>query len=248
MVESHRREGDPPPGGGRRQRRLGDHGETSAGSWSSITARQYRLMTNDPPLRGTAAPAEQTGLDSEPALRLPISWQRQRRRPVPAGGVFSAYAAGTAQQSAKPQRASLSIMRNVSVPFGAPYGEFGIYNTEYRTVARLDQPPLLLRAGDNPEPGLGWAGPSSTSRTASRSACLTRTTSTSTGKFQNGQSRPKSRFSLGADARADHVPRARSVRGSLSSAVPGSLSSARLSGAVPVAGVAVSPVGVCSNM
>ena len=28
-------------------------------------------------------------------------------------------------------------MRNVSVPFGAPYGEFGVYNTEYRTVCDL---------------------------------------------------------------------------------------------------------------
>jgi choloylglycine hydrolase len=33
----------------------------------------------------------------------------------------------------------IAIMRNVSVPFGAPYGEFGIYNTEYRTVTDLTQ-------------------------------------------------------------------------------------------------------------
>ncbi len=31
----------------------------------------------------------------------------------------------------------LSVMRNVSVPFGAPYKDFGIYNTEYRTVCDL---------------------------------------------------------------------------------------------------------------
>ena len=31
----------------------------------------------------------------------------------------------------------MAVMRNVSVPFGAPYGEFGVYNTEYRTVADL---------------------------------------------------------------------------------------------------------------
>jgi choloylglycine hydrolase len=31
----------------------------------------------------------------------------------------------------------LAIARNVSVPFGAPYGEFGIYNTEYRSVMDL---------------------------------------------------------------------------------------------------------------
>jgi len=31
----------------------------------------------------------------------------------------------------------LAIVRNVSVPFGAPYENFGIYNTEYRTVMNL---------------------------------------------------------------------------------------------------------------
>ena len=31
----------------------------------------------------------------------------------------------------------MAIMRNVSVPFGAPYTEFGVYNTEYRTVVDL---------------------------------------------------------------------------------------------------------------
>ena len=31
----------------------------------------------------------------------------------------------------------LAIARNVSVPFGAPYKGFGIYDTEYRTVSDL---------------------------------------------------------------------------------------------------------------
>ncbi len=31
----------------------------------------------------------------------------------------------------------LAVMRNVSVPFGAPYKGFGIYNTEYRTAMNL---------------------------------------------------------------------------------------------------------------
>ena len=33
--------------------------------------------------------------------------------------------------------ATLAIARNASVPFGAPYKTFGIYNTEYRTVSNL---------------------------------------------------------------------------------------------------------------
>jgi choloylglycine hydrolase len=32
----------------------------------------------------------------------------------------------------------MAIMRNVSVPFGAPYAEFGVYNTEYRSVCDLN--------------------------------------------------------------------------------------------------------------
>lgn len=32
----------------------------------------------------------------------------------------------------------LAVARNVSVPFGAPYKDFGIYNTEYRTAANLN--------------------------------------------------------------------------------------------------------------
>ncbi len=31
----------------------------------------------------------------------------------------------------------LAIARNISVPFGAPYSGFGIYNTEYRTAMNL---------------------------------------------------------------------------------------------------------------
>lgn len=33
----------------------------------------------------------------------------------------------------------MAIARNVSVPFGAPYGGFGIYNTEYRTAMNLTE-------------------------------------------------------------------------------------------------------------
>ena len=45
----------------------------------------------------------------------------------------------------------LAIARNVSVPFGAPYKGFGIYNTEYRTVIGSHRQPLLLRADDRPQ-------------------------------------------------------------------------------------------------
>ena len=44
----------------------------------------------------------------------------------------------------------LSIMRNVSVPFGAPYKGFGIYNTEYRTVSDLTNETYLFELTTSP--------------------------------------------------------------------------------------------------
>jgi len=49
----------------------------------------------------------------------------------------------------------LSIMRNVSVPFGAPYKNFGIYNTEYRTVADLTNRRYYFELTTNPS--VVWA-------------------------------------------------------------------------------------------
>ena len=46
-------------------------------------------------------------------------------------------------------------MRNVSVPFGAPYGDFGIYNTEYRTVADLTNRRYFFELSTSPS--LVWA-------------------------------------------------------------------------------------------
>ena len=48
----------------------------------------------------------------------------------------------------------MAIMRDVSVPFGAPYTEFGVYNTEYRTVVDLTYR-LYSRVVDQPECDLG---------------------------------------------------------------------------------------------
>ena len=42
------------------------------------------------------------------------------------------------------------MARNVSVPFGAPYKGFGIYNTEYRTAANLTDRRYYFELTDNP--------------------------------------------------------------------------------------------------
>lgn len=49
----------------------------------------------------------------------------------------------------------LAIARNVSVPFGAPYKGFGIYNTEYRTAANLTDRRYYFELTNSPN--LVWA-------------------------------------------------------------------------------------------
>jgi penicillin V acylase-like amidase (Ntn superfamily) len=97
--------------------------------------REYTLMTNDPTYD------QQLALLSEQDYSHPT-----REMPLP-GNVNAvdrfqraAYYSGllpTPTSRREGVAAVMAIMRNVSVPFGAPYGEFGIYNTEYRTVTDL---------------------------------------------------------------------------------------------------------------
>jgi penicillin V acylase-like amidase (Ntn superfamily) len=51
--------------------------------------------------------------------------------------------------------AVMAIMRNVSVPFGAPYAEFGVYNTEYRSVCDLTNRTYFFELTTSPS--LIWA-------------------------------------------------------------------------------------------
>jgi hypothetical protein len=44
----------------------------------------------------------------------------------------------------------LAVARNVSVPFGAPYKGFGIYNTEYRTAANLGDRRYYFELSNSP--------------------------------------------------------------------------------------------------
>lgn len=97
--------------------------------------RQYQLMTNDP------AYDEQLELLAQQDFSNPSS-----DTPLP-GNVNprdrfqrAAYYLNLLPESDSTQEAVagiFAIMRNVSVPFGAPYRNFGIYDTEYRTVCDL---------------------------------------------------------------------------------------------------------------
>lgn len=99
--------------------------------------RQYTLMTNDPTYE------EQLELLAQQDFSHP-----SRDMPLP-GNVNAidrfqraAYYAALLPEPKTTRQAVagvMAIMRNVSVPFGAPYGDFGVYDTEYRTVSDLTQ-------------------------------------------------------------------------------------------------------------
>ena len=93
---------------------------------------QYTLMTNDPTYDEQLALLAAMDF-SEPSRDMPLPGN------VNAVDRFqrAAYYRALLPEPADIRQAVagvLAIVRNCSVPFGAPYGEFGVYNTEYRTV------------------------------------------------------------------------------------------------------------------
>lgn len=97
--------------------------------------REYRIMTNDPPYDQQLALLKQNDF-SKPSSDTPLPGNvKATDRFVRA----SYYAAMLPDPKNEKEAISgvLAIARNVSVPFGAPYKGFGIYNTEYRTAMNL---------------------------------------------------------------------------------------------------------------
>ena len=97
--------------------------------------REFRVMTNDPAYSEQLALLEQQDF-SKPASTMPLPGN------VNAIDRFqrATYYLNLLPEPASEREAAagiLAIARNVSVPFGAPYKGFGIYNTEYRTAANL---------------------------------------------------------------------------------------------------------------
>lgn len=97
--------------------------------------REFTLMTNDPTYD------EQLKLlslqdFSHPSREMPLPGNVNPVDRFQRAAYYSALlpAPGSQRQAVA---SVMAIMRNVSVPFGAPYGDFGVYNTEYRTVTDL---------------------------------------------------------------------------------------------------------------
>jgi penicillin V acylase-like amidase (Ntn superfamily) len=98
-------------------------------------SREYRVMTNDPPYQEQLALLK--GMDfSKPSSEMPLPGNvNPRDRFQRASYYLGMLPAPKTEREAV--AGVLAIARNVSVPFGAPYKGFGVYNTEYRTAIDL---------------------------------------------------------------------------------------------------------------
>jgi len=115
--------------------------------------RQYQIMTNDPTYDEQLALLKKQDF-SKPSMDLDIPGN------VNAVDRFqrAAYYKAVLQEPKSEQQAVasvLAIMRNVSVPFDAPYRSFGVYNTEYRTV--IDFPAKRYFFELTTQPNVIWA-------------------------------------------------------------------------------------------
>jgi len=110
--------------------------------------REFRVMTNDPAYDQQLALLKQQDF-SKPSSTMPLPGN------VNATDRFqrATYYLNLLPKPANEREAAASILaiaRNVSVPFGAPYKGFGIYNTEYRTAANLTDRTYYLEMTNSP--------------------------------------------------------------------------------------------------
>lgn len=109
--------------------------EFSGGRRTVHHGREFTLMTNDPIYDEQLKLLSQQDF-SHPSRDMPLPGNVNARDRFQRAAYYSALL-----PKPKSEREAvagvMAIMRNVSVPFGAPYGEFGIYDTEYRTVTDL---------------------------------------------------------------------------------------------------------------
>ncbi|MGZ8747196.1 MAG: linear amide C-N hydrolase [Mycobacterium sp.] len=109
--------------------------------------RQFTTMTNDPTYEEQLALIAQQDF-SHPSSSMPLPGNVN-----PVDRFRATYYAELLPESADTRQAVASvmaIMRNVSVPFGAPYQDFGVYNTEYRTVIDLTEKLYFFELSTSP--------------------------------------------------------------------------------------------------
>jgi penicillin V acylase-like amidase (Ntn superfamily) len=110
--------------------------------------RQYQIMTNDPTYDEQIALLKKQDF-SKPSMDLPIPGNVNAIDRFQRAAYYKAVL-----QEPKDERAAvagvLAIARNVSVPFDAPYHDFGVYNTEFRTVMNLTNQRYFFELSDQP--------------------------------------------------------------------------------------------------
>jgi penicillin V acylase-like amidase (Ntn superfamily) len=94
--------------------------------------RDYRVMTNDPSYDQQLALLKTLDF-SKPTSDTPLPGNVNPRDRFQRASYYLAMVPKPASER-EGVASILAIARNVSVPFGAPYKGFGVYNTEYRTV------------------------------------------------------------------------------------------------------------------
>lgn len=97
--------------------------------------KEFRLMTNDPTYDEQLALLKKQDF-SKPSSDLELPGNVKATDRFQRAAYFSAMLPEPKNER-EAVSSVLSIARNVSVPFGAPYKGFGIYNTEYRTAINL---------------------------------------------------------------------------------------------------------------
>jgi penicillin V acylase-like amidase (Ntn superfamily) len=97
--------------------------------------REFRIMTNDPTYDEQLKLLSKQDF-SRPTSDTPLPGNVNPRDRFQRAAYFSALLPEPKNER-EAIAAVLAIVRNVSVPFGAPYKDFGIYNTEYRTTINL---------------------------------------------------------------------------------------------------------------
>lgn len=114
---------------------------------------EFRVMTNDPSYDQQLALL--AGQDfSNPSSDMPLPGNVNPRDRFQRASYYLALLPDPASER-EAAASILSVARNVSVPFGAPYKGFGIYNTEYRTAMNLTDRRYYFELTNSPN--LIWA-------------------------------------------------------------------------------------------
>lgn len=115
--------------------------------------RQYTIMTNDPKYDDQLALLQKQDF-SKPSSTMPLPGNVNPEDRFQRATYYSRMLPEP-KNDREAVAGVLAIARNVSVPFGAPYKGFGIYNTEYRTAIDLGKRWYFFELSN--APSLVWA-------------------------------------------------------------------------------------------